>query len=292
VNWNAGAALRRCLDAVFASEGGDPQQVIVVDNASTDGSLLGLASVHPAVEVIQNAGNVGYARAVNQGLRASRGQYAVVLNPDVVLQPSAMPRLMQFMASHPDAGLAGPRLFDADGRVQGSARRDPTAWTGLFGRAAPLTRLFPDNSISRRELPALSVVGDEAVRVDWVSGACIVARRTAWEQAGLLDERFFLFWEDADWGRRVRQAGWSVYYVPSARGTHVIGVSRAGRRVASVLDFHRSAHRYYCKHHRISPLHPRAMLVGAGLLASLILRLGQTSWPSRRGRPAPTRTVS
>jgi GT2 family glycosyltransferase len=292
VNWNAGAALRRCLDALFASEGGDPHQVIVVDNASTDGSLLGLASVHPAVEIIQNDRNVGYARGVNQGLRASRGQYAVVLNPDVVLQPSAMSQLMHFMASHPDAGLAGPRLFDADGRVQGSARRDPSAWTGLFGRVAPLTRLFPNNPISRRELPALSVVRDDAVQVDWVSGACIVARRTAWEQVGLLDERFFLFWEDADWGRRVRQAGWGVYYVPTARGTHVVGISRAGRRLASVLDFHRSAHRYYCKHHRISKLHPRAMLVGTGLLASLVLRLVQASWPSRRGDSAPTRAAS
>jgi hypothetical protein len=150
-----------------------------------------------------------------------------------------MSQLMHFMASHPDAGLAGPRPFDADGRVQGSARRDPSAWTGLFGRVAPLTRLFPNNPIRRRELPALSVVRDEAVRVDWVSGACIVARRTAWEQAGLLDERFFLFWEDADWGRRVREAGWGVYYVPSARGTHVVGISRAGHRLASVVDFHR-----------------------------------------------------
>jgi GT2 family glycosyltransferase len=166
VNWNAGAALRRCLDAVFGSEGDDPQQVIIVDNASTDASLLGLPSVHPAVEIIQNVRNVGSARAVNQALRASRGQYAVVLNPDVVLQPSAMSQLMHFMASHPDAGLAGPRLFDADGRVQGSARRDPSAWTGLFGKAAPLTRLFPNGPISRRELPALSVVGNEAVQVD------------------------------------------------------------------------------------------------------------------------------
>jgi GT2 family glycosyltransferase len=122
--------------------------------------------VHPAVEIIQNVRNVGSARAVNQALRASRGQYAVVLNPDVVLQPSAMSQLMHFMASHPDAGLAGPRLFDADGRVQGSARRDPSAWTGLFGKAAPLTRLFPNGPISRRELPALSVVGNEAVQVD------------------------------------------------------------------------------------------------------------------------------
>jgi hypothetical protein len=88
------------------------------------------------------------------------------------------------------------------------------------------------------------------------------------------------------------KAGWSVYHVPSARGTRVVGISRAGRRLASVVDFHLSTHRNYCKHHWISTLHPRAMLVGTGLLASLVARLVQASWPSRRGESAPTRAAS
>jgi GT2 family glycosyltransferase len=282
VNWNAGAALRACVAALCASEGREPEQVIVVDNASTDRSQTGMASVYPAVELIQNAENVGFARAVNQGLRAARGQFALILNPDVILLPSAVPRLMQFMATHPEAGVAGPRLFDPDGTVQGSARRDPSAWTALFGRSAPLTRLFPNNPVSQRELPALSVEGDAPVSVDWLSGACLVVRRAAWEQVGLLDERFFLFWEDADWCRRFREAGWGVYYVPAAGGTHFVGVSRAGRRLGSTVDFHLSAYRYYRKHHRRSVLHPLALLVGAGLLASLALRSVQVLWASRR----------
>lgn len=281
VNWNAGGALSACLGALFTTEGGQLQQIIVVDNASTDGSAARLASAYPGVEIIQNAKNVGFARAVNQGLCAARGQLAVILNPDVILLPSAVPRLLQFMATHPEAGVAGPKLLDPDGTVQGSARRDPSIWTALFGRSAPLTRLFPNNPVSHRELPALSVEGNAPLRVDWLSGACLIVRRTAWEQAGLLDERFFLFWEDADWCLRFRQAGWGVYYVPAACGTHFVGVSRARRPLASTLDFHLSAYRYYRKH-RLTSAGPQTILVGAGLLASLVLRSAQALWVGRR----------
>jgi GT2 family glycosyltransferase len=281
VNWNAGGALRACLTALSATEG-EPPQVIVVDNASTDGSQAELSAVYPTLEVIQNDANVGFARAVNQGLRAARGQFALVLNPDVVLQPSTVSRLVQFMATNPDAGVVGPRLLDPDGSVQGSARRDPSAWTALFGRSAPMTRLFPNNPVSQRELPAIAAAGDAPFRVDWLSGACLLVRRAAWEEVGLLDERFFLFWEDADWCLRFRQAGWAVYYLPSASGTHFVGVSRAGRRLGAVVDFHVSAYRYYRKHQRTSALHPLTMVVGAGLLASFVLRSAQTLWTSRR----------
>ena len=186
------------------------------------------------------------------------------------------------MTEHPEAGVAGPRLLDPDGAIQGSARRDPSAWTALFGRSAPLTRLFPNNRVSQREIPALSVEDGGPIQVDWISGACLVARRTAWEEVGLLDERFFLFWEDADWCRRFRQAGWHVYYVPSASGTHLVGVSRARRRLGSIRDFHVSAYRYYRKHQARRALHPVSILVGTGLMASLAVRSIQALWALRR----------
>ena len=157
VNWNAGAVLHDCLAAVFASDCVGRDQVIVVDNASTDGSQCQLTATYPTLEVIQNSRNVGFAPAVNQGLRAARGEFAVLLNPDVVLGPYALFRLIEFMTEHPEAGVAGPRLLDCNGALQGSARRDPSAWTALFGRSAPLTRLFPSNPVSQREIPALAV---------------------------------------------------------------------------------------------------------------------------------------
>src|SRR5262249_44678894 len=262
--------------------GDGPCQVIVVDNASTDGSQSGLTSTYPALHVIQNATNVGFARAVNQGLRAAWGDFALVMNPDVVLLPASLSRLMEFMTTHGDAGIAGPQLLNPDGTVQGSARRDPSARTALFGRSAPLTQLFPNNRVSRREQPALSVTDRAPVDVDWLSGACLVVRRAAWEQVGLLDERFFLFWEDADWCLRFRQAGWRVCYVPSAAATHVIGVSRAKRPLGALVDLHLSAFRYYRKHRAASMLNPLNLLVGAGLLASLAFRSVQTLRTLRR----------
>ena len=129
------------------------------------------------------------------------------------------------------------------------------------------------------------------MEVDWLSGACLVARRTAWEQVGLLDERFFLFWEDADWCVAAfdRRAGASTM-CRRASGTHFVGVSRAGRRVGSVLDFHVSAYRYYRKHRGLSAVHPRAILVGAGLLAEPGATVrSRRCGPARRGgsRPRP-----
>ena len=284
VNWNAAATLRGCLRALFASEGDPPREIILVDNASTDGSLSGIIADYPDLHVIQNAANVGFACAVNQGLRAAEGHYALVMNPDVMLHPSALLELTQFMGTHLDAGIAGPRLLNPDGSVQGSARRDPSARTALFGRSAPLTQLFPNNPVSRQELPAFSVTDDTPVEVDWLSGACLLARRTAWEQVGMLDEQFFLFWEDADWCLRFRRARWRVFYAPAATATHVIGVSRAKRRLGAVVDLHVSAFRYYRKHRGRSVLHPLTVLAGAGLLASFGLRFAQTVWASRRTR--------
>jgi hypothetical protein len=183
----------------------------------------------------------------------------------VVVEPTAIGRLAEFLARTPDVGVVGPRLRNPDGTLQGSARRDPSPWTGLFGRQAPLTRLFPGNPVSRRELPALSHGGSAPLDVDWVSGACLLARREAYERVGPLDERFFLFWEDADWCLRVRQAGFRVSYLPTAEATHRVGVSRAQRPVGSALDFHRSAYRFYRKHRLRSRAHPLTPLLVAGL---------------------------
>jgi N-acetylglucosaminyl-diphospho-decaprenol L-rhamnosyltransferase len=274
VNWNAGAALGECLGALFASEPtGAPLEVVVVDNASTDGSEAQALLDRSDVRLIQNRENVGFARAANQGLRAVAGELTMLLNPDVVVAPPALRRLVGFMLDHPAAAAAGPRLLNPDGSIQGSARRDPSPWTGLFGRTTLLTRLFPDNRLSQRELPALGQRGEVALEVDWISGACLLARRAAYERVGLLDEQFFLFWEDADWCRRFRRAGWRVYYVPAACGTHRVGVSRSHRRLRSEIDFHRSAYRYYRKHHPVSASHPMMVLLAAGLLGSAAVRL-------------------
>ena len=276
VNWNAGAALEECLTSLFASDPwGGEMEVFLVDNGSTDGSQAVAAKAFPTITLVQNADNRGFASAINQGLHLARGELALILNPDVALLPTAIPRLVAFMVEHAQAAVVGPKLLNPDGSVQGSARRDPSPWTGLFGRSALLTRLFPGNPISRRELPGLASHGDEPLGVDWVSGACFLVRRKAYEEIGLMDERFFLFWEDADWCLRFRRAGWRVYYLRTAVARHRVGVSRARRPIRSVLDFHRSAYYFYRKHHLASAAHPMMAVLVAGLLASLGARVLQ-----------------
>jgi N-acetylglucosaminyl-diphospho-decaprenol L-rhamnosyltransferase len=273
VNWNAGGALGRCLASIYASTPwSGALEVLLVDNASTDRSQTRAAREYPGLKVLQNAENRGFARGVNQGLAQATGELILLLNPDVVLAPSTISLLADFMTQHPSAAVVGPKLLNADGTVQASARRDPSPWTGLFGRDAPLTRLFPNNPVSRRELPALEHAGAGPLEVDWISGACLLVRRAAYERVGLMDERFFLFWEDADWCLRFRRAGWKVHYLPSAVGTHRVGVSRARRPIRSAIDFHRSAYRFYRKHHLSSPLHPMMIPLVGGLLVSFGIR--------------------
>jgi GT2 family glycosyltransferase len=268
VNWNAGRALDDCLASLFASKPVGALEVLLVDNASTDGSQARAVRDYPGIKILQNAENRGFAPGANQGLESAVGELILLLNPDAVLQPSTILLLVDFMNEHPEAAVVGPRLLNPDGTVQGSARRDPSPWTGLFGRDAPVTRLFPNNPVSRRELPNLCHAGDAPLEVDWISGACLLVRRAAYEQVGGLDERFFLFWEDADWCRRFRRAGWKVYYLPTAVGAHRVGVSRAQRPMRSAIDFHRSAYRFYRKHHLSSPFHPMIIPLAAGLLIS------------------------
>lgn len=273
VNWNAGLTLDACLRSLFASKLDGPLEIWLVDNASTDGSQREALRDWPEVRLIQNGGNRGFAAAVNQGLRCAEHGVGLLLNPDVVLEPGTLDELVRFLDEHPEAAAVGPGLVGPDGTPQGSARRDPTPLTGLFGRSALMTRLFPGNPISRREMPGLGPGSVFPLAVDWVSGACLLARRSAWETVGLLDERFFLFWEDADWCRRFRQAGWRVYYHPAAQAEHQVGVSRARRPVRSMIDFHRSAYRYYRKYHMIGRWSPVAPLIAGALAVSLALRL-------------------
>jgi GT2 family glycosyltransferase len=284
VNWNSGVALTDCV-ASLVGEGWDASwDVVVVDNASTDGSERAVARAYPPVSLVQNACNRGYAAAVNQGLAVARGDLVLILNPDVVVTPMTVRGLVEFMHHYPKAAVVGPRLFNADGTVQGSARRAPSAWTGLFGRSTPLTNLFPNNPLSRRELPGMWSTSENPLAVDWLAGSCLLVRRSAWEQVGVMDERFFLYFEDADWCIRFREAGWQVYYLPTVRATHRVGESRKRRVLRSTIDLHRSAYYFYRKHYFSSPWHPVAPVLAGGLLLHFGVRLLQTL-AARREQP-------
>jgi len=264
VNYNAGGELALALRSVQADCGGISWEAVVVDNASADGSAA-IVETFPQAKLIRNATNVGFGRAVNQAVASSKAPLLLMLNPDCQLMPGATAALRLVLAAEPACAVVGPRILDPDGAVQGSARGDPDMLTGLFGRTGALRKLLPFLPVAQR-----NVVVDEAVRsgassvvVDWLSGACLLVRRDAFLAAGGFDERFFMYWEDADLCRRLRGQGYSIRYVPGATAVHKVGQSSRTARRSSIRAFHKSAYLYYATHVAPGALNPRRLLARA-----------------------------
>jgi len=276
VNFNTRDLLGACLRSLPAALRRHGHEVIVADNGSTDGSVAMLRREWPSVAVLELGANLGFARANNRALARARGRYALLLNSDTEVQPDSLDRLVDFLDVTPSAGVAAPRLLNTDLSDQGTARAFPTPPAVLFGRRSPLTRLFPRNRWSRRYMVGRDRSGDGPFEVDWVSGACLMVRREVVATAGPLDEGFFMYWEDADWCRRIKTAGYRVYCVPGARVVHHEGQSGGNRRARLVWTFHRSAYRYYVKHHAPQPWNPLRAVAGVGLAARAALMVAAT----------------
>ena len=265
VNYNAGGELARALRSIADEMTSRPWEAVVVDNASVDASAAGVAEFVPNVRLIQNAENVGFARAVNQGLAATTAPVVLIMNPDCRLVAGAIGTLNAVLEAFPACAIAGPRILNPDGSVQGSARGDPDMLTGLFGRRALLQRILPSLAIARRNVVVDQIIrsGRESADVDWLSGACMLARRSAMDAVGGFDERFFLYWEDADLCRRLRARGFHVRYVPGAAAIHRVGHSSRTARVFALRAFHDSAYLYYRIHVAPSPFNPKRVLARA-----------------------------
>jgi GT2 family glycosyltransferase len=264
VSYRSQDVLPASLRALATETEGRAAEVVVVDNASPDGTVPALEREFPAVRLIQNRDNLGYARAVNQGIAATTGEFVLVMNPDCELRRGAVGALIEHLRRHPAAGVAGPKILNPDGSLEYSARSFPDPLTFLFNRYSLLTRLFPNNRFSRRYL--LTDWDHATMReVDWVSGACMMVRRAAIDRVGAMDEAFFMFNEDVDWCRRMKLAGWSVAYVPDAVAVHHIGASRKKVAPRVIVERHRGMIRYFHKHH---PSHPLvAVLADAAIMA-------------------------
>jgi GT2 family glycosyltransferase len=245
VNYQSYDELRTCLASLQQAIGGP--RVIVVDHASDTSAADALGADFPDVRLLRVTANEGFAAGVNRGAREAHGPFLLLLNPDCVVEPRACATLVDWMRAHPDVGAAGPRIHNADGTVQATARRFPDLTTGIAGRSSWLTRVLPRNPLSRRNLPGRDN-GTGPVAVDWVSGACMIARRDAFDAIAGMDEGFFLYWEDADFCRRLGEAGWRTVYLPGAAVTHIGGRSSRHSARASLEAFHRSAFRLYWKH--------------------------------------------
>jgi N-acetylglucosaminyl-diphospho-decaprenol L-rhamnosyltransferase len=235
VSFNARADLVNCLVSLAkAPPSRDGHEIIVVDNASTDGSAEAAERI-PGVRVIRMGRNEGFAAANNAGIRESRGDLLLLLNSDTLVPPGALDRLVERLSATEPAAIAGPRLVDGEGRPELS-----------FGRMiSPLNEFLQ----KRRTAPWIEAETAREQFVDWVSGACLLVRRADADAAGLFDERFFLYTEDVDFCHAVRKLGRKVLFTPAAEITHLRGRSRAAQPEASRNAYRASHLAFYQKHY-------------------------------------------
>ncbi len=241
LSWNTAGLLADCLRTIPAGAAGITCHIIVVDNASTDGSADMVAQEFPTVQLIRSAVNLGFAGGNNLGIRVADPAipYVLLLNSDTLVKPGALTALVRFMDEHPEAGIVGPRLLRPDGTPQPYAfGSDPTP---LYLLRRGLKRL-----LFRRYLHDWAT--DKTLTVDWVSGACMLVRRAAIEQVGLLDENMFMYFEDNEWCLRMRKAGWKVYYNPQVEIVHFGGQSLKKNLKAQQAYYH-SLEYFYGKHY-------------------------------------------
>ena len=207
------------LPTWLAPGGRHSKELIVVDNACTDGTAARVREAAPEAIVIENRRPRGFAENCNLGIARSRGRHVLLLNPDVRVEGDALDRLVDFMDEHPEAGIAGPKLLNPDGSLQLSCRRFSTPFVFAL-RGLGLERLL-ENYGPQRDALMQDWAHDEVRDVDWVLGAALIVRRSAIEAVGRLDEGFFLYCEDQDWCYRMWTRGWKVFYVPGAVMIHV-----------------------------------------------------------------------
>ncbi len=239
VNYNSKDLLRNCLNSIYATVHNISHEIIVVDNASSDGSQVMVGTEFPTIHLIKNERNYGFGAANNQALPITGGRYALLLNTDTVLKEKAVSELFSFMETHPDAAMACGQLLNADGSKQNSVAPFPSIWTLLFNLPL-LEKLFP------KKYPSKRYDYKSPVEVDSGIGACLLVRRHAINEVGLFDERYFFFFEETDWALRMKNAGWKVYHVPSAHIYHLQGQS-IGHDIRSRIEFYRSRYQFFRK---------------------------------------------
>jgi GT2 family glycosyltransferase len=247
VSFQTPLLLRQCLDAIAPTRQELRLQVIVVDNASGDESAALVEQNYPWVQLVRNPRNLGFGAAHNQAIRQANARAILLLNSDAAPRPGALSTLVRYLDDHADVGVVGPLLRYPDGRIQPSRRRFPTNATFFF-ESTQLQRFFPRNGILRRYYFQDQSDAREQ-DVDWLVGACLCVRTEAIAAAGLFDEHFFMYSEEIDWCRRIRQHGWRIVFLPTVEVAHVEGGSSQRDLAARDRAFQTSKLRYAAKWH-------------------------------------------
>jgi len=285
VNWNTKGLLRDCLSSVYERAGNVDYEIIVLDNASTDGSAEMVKSNFEHVRLIENPDNRGFAAANNQGMAVAKGRYVLLLNSDTVVLDNAIANTVRFADAHPRAAVTGCRVLNPDGTVQLTCFMFPSVLNMLLS-STYLYKLFPKNRFFGRERMTWWDRSDER-QVDVVTGCFMLVRREAIDQVGMMDERFFMYAEETDWCYRFRQSGWEVLFAPVGRIIHFGGQSASQKPVAMIVQLRLSILRFIRKHYG-RPAH-----LVARFLTALFFAVRLPAWfamallrPGQRGQAA------
>ncbi len=252
VSWNTRELLLGCLRSLPWREPGLRLEVIVVDNASSDGSVAAVEEAFPDATVIRLDTNAGFAAGNNAGMRRARGRYIALINSDVLVLPGCLESLVAYIDRHPEVGIAGPKILWPDGRLQDSCRRFPGLWNN-FCQTTGLRTLFPTRAFFSGE-HMMYFKHDRIVAVDYLVGCFLLVRHEMINDIGLMDERFFMYAEEVDWCKRAATGGWDVVFYPDASAIHYGRASSSKDPTRFALIQQRSVLKYWQKHH-----HPAAV---------------------------------
>ncbi len=247
VNWNVRDLLDACLASVYSSDlDAASYEIIVVDSSSEDGSLDMLREKYPEAVVLPQSENIGFTRGNNIGLAAAQGDYLFLLNPDTEVSRQALAQLLDYMKAHPAVGIVGPQTLNTDRSHQSTRRRFPTLMTGIF-ESTWLSAWAPASlEVSYRVLESSD---NDLIEADWVQGSALMLRRAVYDDIGGLDEGFTMYYEELDYCRRAKSAGWRVVYHGRVKITHHGGKSSEQASALKQIHFHTSKLRYFRKHH-------------------------------------------
>lgn len=252
--------MRKCLSSIDAHRPKCEFEVIVADNASSDGSREMVAAEFPWARLVHHKVNLGFCAGNNRAVPENPGRFVLFMNPDTVVTECALNTLVDFASQSPEAGIIGPKLLNRDGSLQYSCRRYPDLGAGFF-RNTPLGRLFPKNRFAQDYL--MSDWDHASIRdVDWVSGAALLIRREVLEKTAGFDEGFYMYCEDVDLCYRVHELGYRVIYFPNSVIYHTIGRSSDQVPTRATFYFHTSMYRFYKKHYaRKTPFYLRPFII-------------------------------
>lgn len=258
VNYDSGRHLKNCLEALYKNNDSRNFNITVFDNASCDDSIACAQQFFPGVHYIENAANIGFARAINRVVRTTRADYILLLNPDVMLLPQTINVMLEFIKKKTHCGIVGGEMLSPFGYNQPTCRRFPNYVNILFGRRSLVRRLFPHNRFSNQYL-YFDLDYTMPQKVDFVEGSLMLIRRKAIEEIGFFDGDFFLYLEDTDLCYRMNNSGWQTWWLPHAYAIHFRGETFRRDNIRPAMHHSKSFYRFFMKHYH--PLLPMRLML-------------------------------